>query len=192
MALPPLTKVTAKSAAEICARFELGEQAKALPQAGLSPGPFLEKLINERHFQDAIRFLAFALPKREAIWWAARCARSAGAAALPLEQQAALQVAERWCLAPTEELRRAAMAASEKAQLKSPAGCAALAVFFSGGSLAPPDVPVVPPAEDLTARTVVGAVLMAAVVNEPEKAEQKYQRFVEQGLALATGKDQVK
>jgi hypothetical protein len=192
MALPPLTKVAAKTAAEICARFELGEKAKALPQAGLSPGAFLERLVNERHFPDAIRFLAFALPKREAIWWAARCARSVGGTALALEQQAALQVAERWCLAPTEELRRSALAASEKAQLKSPAGCTALAVFFSGGSLAPPDVPVVPPAEDLTARTVVGAVLMAAVVSEPEKAEQKYQRFVEQGVALATGKEQVK
>jgi hypothetical protein len=192
MALPPLIKVAAKTAAEICAHFELGEQAKALPQAGLSPGAFLEKLLNERLLPDAIRLLAFALPKREAIWWAAKCARLVGGTTMPAEQQAALQVAERWCLAPTEELRRAAMAASEKAQLRSPAGCTALAVFFSGGSLAPPDVPAVPPAEDLTARTVVGAVLMAAVVTEPEKAEQKYQRFVEQGLALASGKEQVK
>src|SRR5579863_4660383 len=109
MALPPLTKVTAKTAAEVCARFELGEKAKALPQAGLSPAPFLEKLISERHFPDAIRFLAFALPKREAIWWATRCARSVAGTALPAEQQAALQIAERWCVAPTEELRRAAM-----------------------------------------------------------------------------------
>ena len=192
MALPPLTKVSAKTAAEICARFELGEQAKKLPQTGLAPSAFLEKLVSERHFPDAIRFLAFALPKREAIWWAARCARAVAGTSLPAEQQAALQVAERWCLAPSEELRRAAMVASEKAQLKSPAGCAALAVFFSGGSLAPPDVPAVPPAEDLTARTVVGAVLMAAVVSEPEKAEQKYQRFVDQGVALASGKEQVK
>src|SRR5581483_7205956 len=149
MALPPLTKVAAKTAAEICAHFELGEQAKKLPQTGLSPAPFLEKLISERHFPDAIRFLAFALPKREAIWWAARCARSVAATGLPPEQQAALQIAERWCVAPSEELRRSAMEASEKAQLKSPAGCAALAVFFSGGSLAPPNVPAVPPAEDL-------------------------------------------
>jgi hypothetical protein len=192
MALPPLTKVAAKTAAEICSRFELSEPARSLPQVGLTPGPYLERLINEKHFHDAIRFVAHALPKREAIWWATRCARLTGGAALPAEQQAALQVAERWCAGPSEELRRAAMAASEKAQLKSPAGCAALAVFFSGGSLAPPNVPVVPPADDLTPRTVAGAVLMAAVVNEPEKAEQKYQRFLEQGLAVASGKEQLK
>lgn len=189
---PPLTKIEAKTAAEVCARFELSEPAKKLPRDGLSPGAFLERLIAERHTHDAVRFLAYALPKREAVWWATRCARLAGGPVLPPEQQAALETTERWCAGPSEELRRAAMAASEKAELKSPAGCAALAVFFSGGSLGPPDAPVVPPADDLTARTVTGAVLMAAVVNEPEKAEQKYQRFLEQGLALASGKEQVR
>lgn len=189
MAIAPLTKVEAKSAAEVCARFELGEKAALLPRDGFAPAAFLERLMTERQFLDAIRFLAYALPKREAIWWAARCARLVAGTALPPEQQSALEIMERWCAQPSEELRRAAMAASEKAQLKTPAGCAALAVFFSGGSLAPPNAPVVPPADDLTARTVAGAVLMAAVVSEPDKAEQKYQRFLEQGIAVAGGKD---
>lgn len=189
MALVPLTKVAAKTAAEVCARFELSEPVKKLPRDGVPPATFLERLMAEKHHHDAIRFLAYALPKREAIWWATRCARLVGGTALSPEQRAALETAERWCAAPSEELRRAAMPASEKAQLKSPAGCAALAVFFSGGSLAPPDVPVVAPADDLTARTVAGAVLMAAVVSEPEKAEQKYQRFLDLGIAVASGKD---
>lgn len=192
MTVPPLTKAAAQTAAEIGSRFELGEQAKSLIEGGLSPAAFLQRLIDERQFLDAVRFLAYALPKREAIWWAARCARLAAGTALPPEQQAALEVTDRWCAQPSEELRRAAMAASEKAQLKTPAGCAALAVFFSGGSLAPPNAPVVPPADDLTARTVTGAVLMAAVVSEPEKAEQKYHRFLEQGIALASSQEQVK
>jgi hypothetical protein len=135
--------------------------------------------------------LAHALPKREAVGWAARCARLSGGPKSP-EQQTALEAVERWRLEPSEELRRAALAAAEKAQLNNPAGCAALAVFFTGGSLAPPDVPVVPPGEGLTARAVAGAVLMAAVVSEPEKAEEKYQRFLEQGIAAANGQDQGK
>jgi hypothetical protein len=190
MTLLPLTKIEAKTAAEICGRFELSEQAQSLPRDGLSPAAFLDRLISERHFHDAIRFVAHALPKREAIWWAARCARLAGGASP--EQNVALETTERWCREPSEELRRAAMAASEKAQLNNPSGCAALAVFFSGGSLAPPDVPVVPPAEDLTARTVAGAVLMAAVVKEPEKAEEKYERFLEQGIAVAAGREAIR
>jgi hypothetical protein len=188
MPLPPLTKIEAKTAAEICAGFELSEPAKSLARDGLLPAAFLERLIDGGHVRDALGFLARALPKREAIWWAARCARLAGGPSSP-EQKAALETAERWCLEPSEELRRAAMAASEEAQLSNPSGCAALAVFFSGGSLAPPDVPVVPPAESSTAQAVAGAVLMAAVVSEPEKAEEKCQRFLEQGIAVASGKD---
>ena len=191
MPLPPLTKIEAKTAAEICSRFELSEPAAALPRDGLSPAAFLERLIDGRHVRDALGFLAHALPKREAVGWAARCVRLAGGPASP-EQQAALEAVERWRLEPSEDLRRAAMAAAEKAQLNNPAGCAALAVFFTGGSLAPPDVPVVPPGEGLTARAVAGAVLMAAVVSEPEKAEEKYQRFLEHGLAAASGQDQGK
>jgi uncharacterized protein DUF6931 len=191
MPLPPLTKIEAKTAAEICARFELSGPAAALPRDGLSPTAFLERLIEARHILDALSFLAHALPKREAVGWAARCARLAGGPKSP-EQQTALEAVERWRLEPSEELRRAAMAAAEKAQLNNPAGCAALAVFFTGGSLAPPDVPVVPPGEGLTARAVAGAVLMAAVVSEPEKAEEKYQRFLEQGIAAASGQDQGK
>lgn len=189
MSTAPLTKVEAKTAADVCARFELSEPAQALPRDGISPGAFLERLIDERHFHDAVRLLAYALPKREAIWWAARCTRLALATALTPEQLSALETSERWCAQPSEELRRAAWTASEKAQLKNPAGCAALAVFFSGGSLAPPEAPVVPPADDLTPRTVAGAILMAAVIRQPEQAEQKYLQFLEQGRAIASGKD---
>ena len=187
MTIPALTKIEAKTAAAVCARFELSEPARALLADGLSPGEFLERLIAGRQLHDAIRLLAYSLPKREAIWWAARCARTVLAAAITPEQQAALEATERWCAGPSEELRRAAMTASEKAQLRNPAGCAALAVFFSGGSLAPPTAPVVPPADDLTPRTVAGAILMAGIISQPEKAEQKYMQFLEQGLAIAGG-----
>ena len=189
MSIAPLTKVEAKTAAEVCRRFELSEPAQALPRDGLSPAAFLERLIDERHLLDAIRVLAYALPKRESIWWAACCAAAALGPTITPEQQAALETTRRWCAAPSEELRRAAMAAAEKAQLKNPAGCAALAVFLSGGSLAPPAAPVVPPADDLTPQIVAGAILMAGVYSQPEQAEQKYLRFLEQGVAIAAGKD---
>lgn len=191
MPFPPLSKIEAKTAAEVCARFELSEPAQSLPREGASPATFLERLIAERHFQDAIRFLAFGLPKREAIWWAARCARLPGGPTTP-ERQAALELVERWCAAPDEELRRAAMAAAEKAKLDNAAGCAALAVFFSGGSVAPPDAPAVPPVETVTALAAASAVLMAAVESEPEKAEEKYQRFLEQGIAVAAGREAIR
>jgi hypothetical protein len=93
-----------------------------------------------------------------------------GGAALPAPQAAAVQAAERWVADPSEANRRAAQAASEAAGLGTPAGCAAMAAFWSGGSLAPPEAPVVPPGEILTAHGSAGPVMLAAVLTEPQKA----------------------
>ena len=86
---------------------------------------------------------------------------------------------------PTTENRRAAMAAAQKAELDTAAGCAGLGAFFSGGSLAPPDAHPVPPGEFLTAKAVSGAVIFAAVAKQPEKAPEKFRSFVAQGVEVA-------
>ena len=76
------------------------------------------------------------------------------------------------------------MAAAEKADLGTAAGCAGLAAFFSGGSIAPPNAAAVPPGEFLTAKAVSGAVIFAAVAKEPEKAPEKFRNFVAQGIEV--------
>ena len=134
-----LTKVTAKTAAEVCKLFPLGDEAKKLLRDGMAPRPFLDVLIEKQEFADAVRFLAHALPKREAVWWACQCARQAYGANPPAPLGPALQAAEKWVIDPSEENRRAAHAASEAAGLGVPAGCAAMAAFFSGGSLGAAD-----------------------------------------------------
>jgi hypothetical protein len=144
-------------------------------------------LIAHQLHDDAVRFLAHLLPKREAVWWACLCAREGCGADLPPSAEKALLAAERWVAEPIEENRRAAMAAAETATLGTPAGCAALAAFLSGGSLGPPNVQAIPPGEGLTARAVAGAILLAAVVREPDKAPQKFQGFLERGLDVLHG-----
>src|SRR5947209_15569832 len=182
-----LAKVTAKTAAEVCKHFPLGEEARKLLRDGLTPAQFLDVLIEKQQFPDAVRFLAHALPKREAVWWACLCSRAVAGSSPPPPIAAALQTAEKWVADPSEDNRRAAMPAAEAAKLKTPAGCAAMAAFWSGGSLAPPNVPVVPPGEYLTAHGVAGAVMLAAVQSEPEKAPEKYQKFLAQGIEVAKG-----
>jgi hypothetical protein len=182
-----LVKVTAKTAAEVCKHFPLGEEAKKLLRDAMTPAQFLDALIEKQQFPDAVRFLAHALPKREGVWWACLCSRSVAGSSPPPKIAAALQTAEKWVMDPSEENRRAGMPAAEAAELKTPAGCAAMAAFWSGGSLAPPNVPVVPPGEYLTAHGVAGAVMLAAVQSEPEKAPDKYRKFLAQGLEVAKG-----
>jgi hypothetical protein len=182
-----LAKVTAKTAAEVCKHFQLGDEAKKLLRDGMTPRQFLDVLVQKEQFPDAARFLAHALPKREAVWWACLCARQAAGSNLPAKPAAALQAAERWTADPSEDNRRKAQAAAEAAEMGTPAGCAAMAAFWSGGSLAPPNVPAVPPGEFLTAHGVAGAVMLAAVITQPEKAPEKYRKFFALGTEVGNG-----
>ena len=64
---------------------------------------------------------------------------------------------------------------------------AALAAFWSGGSLTGPDDPVVPPDEHMTATAVAGAVLLASVGAAPDDVPKRQQRFLLLGLGVACG-----
>lgn len=164
----------------------LTEKAAALVRPDLHPRNYVALLMEQDLFADAVQFLAHALPKREAVWWGWVCARRAAGDSPAPAIKAALEATEKWIAQPTEEKRRAAMSAAEGAGFGTAAGCAALAAFFSGGSLAPPDAPVVPPGEYLTAKAVGGSVLLAAVAPEPEKAPEKFKNYVAQGLDVTT------
>ena len=187
MSRATLTKVAAQTAIEVCNRFKIGEEAAKLLRKEHTPRQFLDLLLEQKQFIDGIRFLAHALPKPEAVWWACACARSVAGAKPSPQVAAALQAAEKWVADPSEENRRAAMPAAEAAELGTPAGCAAVAAFWSGGSLGPPHTPVVPPGEHLTAHGVASSIMLAAVQTEPAKAPEKYRQFVALGIEVANG-----
>lgn len=168
--------------AEISSVAELGEEAMALLRPDLQPPAYISLLVENGLFPDAVRFLAHALPRREAVWWGWVCARRAAGDNPPLPIKTALETTEKWIAQPTDENRRAAHTAAEAAKFSTPAGCAGLAAFFSGDSLAPPDLPAVPPGEFLTAKAVSGAVIFAAVSQEPAKAPEKFKQFIAQGV----------
>jgi hypothetical protein len=168
----------------ICSLAELGEEASASLTPTVQPLEFLHLLVEKKLYPDAVRFLAHALPRRESVWWAWVCARRAAGDKPPAKIKSALDATEKWIAQPNDENRRAAKAAADAAGLDSPAGCAGLAAFFSGGSLSPPEAPPVPPGEYLTAKAVSGAVIFAAVAPEPEKAPEKFKSFIAQGVEV--------
>ncbi len=172
---------------ELCARYGLGESAARLARPEHDGPAFVQALMEAQEYPAALAFLAYSLPKREAIWWAWTCARRT----LPPEPppapavQAALDGTERWIAQPSEVNRRPTLDLAEAADLGTPAGCAALAVFFSGGSLAPPNAPEVAPPEGAAARAIAGSITLAAVGPPPEKAPERFQQFIGQGLEVA-------
>src|SRR5262245_39376773 len=128
-------KVTAKTATEISKQFELSEEAVALLGDDQSPRQYLNLLQEKMLPLDAVRFLAYALPKRETVWWAFQCARQVSGPTPSPKAAAALKATEKWVANPSDETRWAAKAAGEAVGNDHPAGLAALSVFWSGGSI---------------------------------------------------------
>jgi hypothetical protein len=133
---------------------------------------------------DAIRLLAYALPVREAVWWAWVSARRVAGDAAPPGTLAALAAAEAWIAKPTDGNRRAALQRAEEDGGASAGGLVALAAGLSGGSLAPADLAEVPPPPYSAAKAITGAVIIAAV-QDPAAAPELYREFVTQGCEVA-------
>jgi hypothetical protein len=186
MTAPTSAPPAARGTAELASIADLGEDARALLEKG-APGPraYVAQLQEKELHIDAVKFIAHALPRREAVWWAWVCARkSAGDSPKP-PIKAALEATERWIVQPSEDHRRAALQFGEAADFGTPAGCAALAAFMTSGSLGPPTAPPIPPTEFMTAKAVSGSVILSAVSVEPEKAPAKFGDFVKLGLEVA-------
>lgn len=175
-------------AREVCLLLGLDVNASPLLREGMTADQFLAALIEQGQLRDAVTFMACALPKREALWWAFLCTRQTTTPPLSETDTEALNAAIRWIRYPSEEHRQAAMPAAEATEYETPAGLVALGTFFTGGSMAPPDVDPVPPAPELTAHSVSGAVMLAAVMEQPEKADETFRRFLQTGLEVARHK----
>jgi hypothetical protein len=163
---------------------ELEDDARTLVDGTQTPREFLESLREAELFTDAIRFLAHLLPRREAVWWAWMAARKAAPEAAP-EVRTSLHATEHWIRQPGDAARRAAMRAAEAATLQTPAGCAGLAAFLSGGSIAPDGQAEVPPPPTGTARAVYGSLVLAAVLAEPSSAGDNFRELLGHGIELA-------
>jgi len=169
---------------ELIASAELGDEAKALLTPELTHRAYFQALVDAGHLADSVRYLAHALPRREGVWWAWVTAKRASGAEPPPKIRASLEATERWIAQPTDPNRRAAYEKAQEADVGTPAGCAGLAAFLAGESLAPPNVQAVPPGEFDAAKAITGAIMLAAVAKEPEKAPEKFQAALQQGLEV--------
>jgi len=177
--------LTRPDIAALCARYRLSEEALALVQPEQDERAFVGALLAGEKFADAVRFMAATLPIRESVWWAWSCARRTLPPEPPAAVLAAMDATERWIAQPTEENRRPTLAASEAADLGTPAGAAAFAAFFSGGSISPPEAPHVPAPAGAAARAVAGSVILSAVSPPPELAPDRFRQFVAQAMEVA-------
>jgi hypothetical protein len=182
----PARPLLPEYARQACALLGLDPEQSPLRRPGMVAQDFLAALVEQGLLEDAVTFMACALPKREAVWWGYLCARESGHGEAPSNADAAaLAAALAWVTEPTDVNRRAAKDAADATEYSTPAGLVAFAAFLSGGSLAPPDVQAVAPEEHLTAQVIRSAVMVAAVIHEPQEAEAHYRAFLKFALDVA-------
>jgi hypothetical protein len=183
-----LSRVSARTAAEVCDRIDFDDETRSLLRPEMTPRGFLDLLTKEERYPAAVQFLSRALPKPEAIWWGLLCVREAVGKDPSPRVRAALEGVERWVSNPSEENRRATMPLGEAAGLATPAGSLAMATFVSGGSLGPENVAPVPPPEELTSRLVGAAVMIAAFSKEPGETPGNYRNYLQKGIEVGDGR----
>ncbi len=127
--------------------------------AGIAPAQWFATLRGQGKRFDAVLFIAHALPRYECVVWAARVLSEGGV----LDRgDPFLTAALRWIDAPGDGLRRAAGALSDESRRSRSGETLCKAVFYSGGSIAPDELPPVQPPPHMCGRMAAGAVITGA------------------------------
>lgn len=172
---------------DVAARAALTGGCAALIQSDTDPAVAIKRLQDAGFVSEAARLMAFALPKRECVWWACMCARNTSPRDLPESDAAAVTAAEEWVRKQTDESRRQAFEYAQHSNFGSPESWAAVAAFWSGDSMSPVGQPKTAPAPHLTGTAAIGSLTLSAVRTYPERREERLLRFLASGREIAAG-----
>ena len=139
---------------------EITEDMEARPDRDEAALGFVRKLLASPTPEEAVTFMAQLFTRRVAVWWGHECLRHLERHLDPQDLEMMALCAD-WVACPDEPHRLHLMRALEASAMRSPGVWLAMAAGWSGGSLAPPDSPVVAPPRFLTGRGVNAAVLSA-------------------------------
>src|SRR5579871_4071709 len=166
----------------------LGWDDEPVETLTMPPCTFFAKLKSDGRLGHAVAFLAQALPRFDAVSWAVRFVHDSEPVAKPESPEAnALKSALLWLQDPSEERRRTAFVAARKC--KGAESMAAMAVFFSGGSIAPLKCDPQPAPPDAAGRFAAVAVRIACARSADR--ERAFRTALETGERLACKTDAV-
>ena len=149
------------------------------------PLDFARKLLARAHRYDTIVYVAYLLPRREAVWWGCQCVRAID----KNKSDDALTAAEAWVREPEEATRRAALNIGAAGDKRVATTWLAIAAGHSGGSVAPEGSPPLAPAAHRTAVGVKAAVILAIAQIPPREQSAWIAACVEAGIRFAEGGD---
>jgi hypothetical protein len=183
----PLLRIAGMRPAQVCDGIELSELAREALADDPTPTGYLTTLLVAESYDDAVRFLAHALPRADAVRWACECARAGRDGALPPAAQTALAAARRWAATQDAQHCRDAADAAEAEGMKNEGAArfAALAAAWSGESLAPEGLPPAAPSPGLGASAVAASLMIAAQTGEPAGIGERYRECLTRGIVIA-------
>jgi hypothetical protein len=174
-----LTKLRDLSATDLHICLQMPKQHEPLLLENPVSADLLVRFVELDLLTEATRLLSYALPEREAVWWACRCvAHTVPLASLPAEQGAALAAAENWVRRPDNQTRLHAHLAAAKAGYRTPAAWAASAAFAS---------PLLVSWPMRTGRKVERAVVLAAAFGGTAHQPERLRHFIASGRDIAAG-----
>jgi hypothetical protein len=149
-----------------------------------APLDYARQLLVSARPAHAIVFLAYLLPRREAVWWAQQCV---GAILGPRADDAAYRAAAAWVRVPEEENRRAALALSNSGDQSVATTWLALAAAWSGGSICAPDQKPMAAPISACAKAANAAIVLATCADGPLAIPQWIRACAEAGIRFAEG-----
>ena len=187
-AAPAVDKLRPLPPAWLQARLKL-DPGDPLLDGAPSSALLLDRLEQADRIQDALCLAAYALPPREAVWWACMCARHTAAADAPPPRsspdQLAGDAAEAWVRQPDEMARARAFRAARAARFQSAEALAALAVFWAA---VPPGFSI--PADTATEQlggSVERAVRLSALRGSMPARPARWTSFLRSARDIAGG-----
>ena len=156
----------------------------APPADDPAPLDYTQTALSSPRPTDAIIFLAYLLPRREAVWWAIQCVRAMLGSDADDE---ALRAADAWVRAPEDDNRRAALAAWNAGGQRAATTWLAFAARWSGGSVTPPNQDPMPAPPAACAQGVHTAVILAACAGDPLCVVDRLKACAEAGIRFADG-----
>jgi hypothetical protein len=180
-------KLDSADLSQLLPRLELPPEIAARVASYAQVSQAVECLEKQDCLLQAARLCAYALPAREAVWWAVRCAAVTAPAGLPEADREACALAEAWVRKPADTTRRQAMEQAQVAGFTTAEAWAAVAAFWSGDSMSPLDQPKVPPAPHLTGTAVAGSIILASVRPGADRQQERLSRFLGSARDIALG-----
>jgi hypothetical protein len=175
-------------AAEVCALFKTSQGALCLLDDGPGVAVALDRFVSSGHLAEARRLLAYAMERRDAVWWAFLCAAEA-LRHKPMEpsQARGLDLALAWLVNPSDSGRRECKNAIYACGPTSIAGILCLAVWLSGGSISPYAGRHIEPNPHACGKLCGAVVYLCSVYFDPIRWKTCLRHFIDTGLCVARG-----